>query len=258
MSCGTTLETPLAEFFTGVVLDFWRAAVPAEVTDEEVAFAEGALALAPCSRILDAPCGTGRHSLALAERGHRVSGVDLAEPYINQARDEAEARGLADRADFTRADLRALPALGAFDTAICLGNSFGYLDHAGDIATLAALAGALRPAGRLLLETGAAAESLGPHLQPRLWVEAGGILMLVERRHDVRAGRLRMSYRFLQAGNWTTRALSQSVYTAAEIVRMMASVGLEARELIGGLDGRPFERGCSRLYIVAERLASTR
>src|SRR5690606_20922826 len=45
--------------------------------------------------ILDMPCGVGRHSIALARRGHRVTGVDRTESYLDRARRHAAAAGLA-------------------------------------------------------------------------------------------------------------------------------------------------------------------
>lgn len=45
-----------------------------------------ALDLAPQSQVLDAACGTGHTSLALAQQGHRVTGMDLTPEMLNEAK----------------------------------------------------------------------------------------------------------------------------------------------------------------------------
>jgi len=39
------------------------------------------------SPVLDAGCGTGEHALFLAERGHRVTGIDFLEEAIRRPRE---------------------------------------------------------------------------------------------------------------------------------------------------------------------------
>ncbi len=69
-------------------------------------------------RVLDIPCGNGRHSAELATRGCRVMGVDLAAEFIEQAK--------ARRADaeFVEGDMHAIRYDGEFEGALCFGNSF--------------------------------------------------------------------------------------------------------------------------------------
>ena len=85
-------------FFSGVALDFWRNAVtyvmPPEQTRAEADFLEAVLELPPGGRILDIACGYGRHSLELASRGYRVTGIDLATEYIAEAKAAAAGAGL--------------------------------------------------------------------------------------------------------------------------------------------------------------------
>lgn len=68
--------------------------------------------------VLDAGCGTGEHTLLLAERGHDVLGVDFSAGAIALARGRAETRGVA--AEFAVADVFALESTldGAFDTVL--------------------------------------------------------------------------------------------------------------------------------------------
>lgn len=61
-------------FFCGVVLDVWRKAVAPQQTRAEADSLEKALQPAPGERLLDVPCGNGRHRSELAARGYRTTG----------------------------------------------------------------------------------------------------------------------------------------------------------------------------------------
>src|SRR6476646_2265358 len=56
-------------FFTELQNEFWRRAASPAMTSADIEFIESRFALTPRSRILDVPCGSGRHSIALAQRG---------------------------------------------------------------------------------------------------------------------------------------------------------------------------------------------
>lgn len=124
---GIPSSTWYMDFFTELPNEFWRRAVPPEVTVEEIDFVERRLGLAPRSRILDVPCGSGRHSLELARRGHRVTGVDLSAEAIGHARRAVADPGLD--VEFVHADMREIPRDNGLDAVVCLGNSFGYLEQ---------------------------------------------------------------------------------------------------------------------------------
>nr|MDT0667151.1 class I SAM-dependent methyltransferase [Micromonospora sp. DSM 115978] len=127
-------------------------------------FVERKLGLTPGdgAHVLDAPCGSGRHSLALAARGHRVTGVDISPEAIDHARRTAARVPEFGDVEFVCADMRTIPQTGSFDAAVCLGNSFGYLDLAGTREFVSALAGAVRPGGGLVVDFSATAESVLP------------------------------------------------------------------------------------------------
>jgi len=93
-------------------------------------------------RVLDAGCGEGYLARALADRGARVTGIDLSPRLIEQARDK-DPDG---RIDYQVADLsQTLPAMaGSFHAAASYLVLNDVKDYRGFAATLAA---ALRPGG---------------------------------------------------------------------------------------------------------------
>src|SRR5690349_5525981 len=78
----------------------------------------------PPMSILDLGCGTGGHVLPLAERGFHVTGVDLAEEMIGQAKQKALESKIV--ADFFRGDIRSLDLGKKFDAVISMFAVMGY------------------------------------------------------------------------------------------------------------------------------------
>jgi 2-polyprenyl-3-methyl-5-hydroxy-6-metoxy-1,4-benzoquinol methylase len=96
------------------------------------------------SRVLDLACGTGRHALAAAALGAKVTAVDKDSAALGVGRKEAKARGL--ELTWMEADLTSgLPDIGNFDAILI----FDYLDRAG----LPKIIERVAPGGLLLLET---------------------------------------------------------------------------------------------------------
>lgn len=75
----------------------------------------------PGSNMLDVACGTGRYSKCLARMGFDVSGIDLSEPFITEAK-QFEAPNL----HFYLHDMRLPFWINYFDYAFNFFTSFGY------------------------------------------------------------------------------------------------------------------------------------
>jgi SAM-dependent methyltransferase len=118
----------------------WRVVfgeVDAARTAADVDFLTRVLPLPEFERVLDVPCGNGRHLRALGELGYRVTGVDN-DPAVSPP---------------VLGDLRELDSLPEdFDAVINMWQSFGYFDAVENERVLASLGRRLRPGGRLVLD----------------------------------------------------------------------------------------------------------
>lgn len=238
-------------FFSGVAVDMWLKAVPPEWTRQESDFLEKTLELKPGDRLLDVPCGGGRHAIELAARGYAVTGVDLSPEFLAHARQESLKHGVA--VTWKEGDMRELPWTGDFDAAYCLGNSLGYLDDAGDHAFLKAVAHALKTGGQFVLNTGTCAESFLPKMPERNWYEVADIFFLIANHHNVVESRLQTEMIFIRNGQVDRRPMSQRIYTFRELCSRLEEVGFGECRGYSSLNQEPFMLGSPQLYLVARK-----
>ena len=239
-----------SDFFNGLVVDFWRAAMTPEATRAEAAFLAERLLLSPGSRVLDVPCGDGRLALSLAERGCRVTGVDISEEFLSAGRARAEARGLD--VTWRRAEMRDLPWREEFDAAYCAGSSFGYLDDAGNADFLSAVARTLLPGGRFFLDC-KAAESILPAFRESYEMTVGDIRFASLNRYDPPTGKMENLYTISRGERVEEKRALTRIYTTSEILRLLSDAGFEAFETYGSVGGEAFRLGSPKLLVVAQK-----
>ena len=215
-------------------------------TEQAAAFLIDVLALEPGQRVLDVGCGPGRHSHALARHGCRVVGVDISEPFVRLAVDEAQP----DTA-FVRADAHALPVHGgAFDAAISLcQGGFGLPPDPSapdDASILAGMAAAVAPGGRIAL-TAFSSYFMVRHLEETDDFDAAAgvnheLAPVKDAEGDERSFDL-----------WT------ACYTPRELRLLAASAGLDVRDIWsvtpGGYERRPPDLDHPEFLVIAERVA---
>ena len=217
-----TVETNWWEtFFEGLSVQLWLDAIPPAQTEREADSLVGALGLPAGARLLDVPCGGGRLSLPFARRGYQVIGVDWSSEFLRHARTTDADHAVT----WEHRDMRDLPWAGEFDGAFCVGNSFGYLDDDGNAAFLRAVAAALKPGGRFVLDTPMTIEGLLPHLQPRPWWKAGEIYLLVTNAFDPVRSRLDIEYTFIAPPRVEIRRGSHRVYSVFELLALFDACG---------------------------------
>ncbi len=85
----------------------------------------------PIKTILDAGCGTGGHSLVLADRGYRVTGIDASPVMIKRARQKARAHETD--LTFHCLDIRNFDLKAKYDACISMFAVIDYLTKTGDI-----------------------------------------------------------------------------------------------------------------------------
>lgn len=205
--------------------------------------------------VLDLFCGPGRHSLELARRGFRPTGVDITPNHVEQGRAAAAAEGL--QAEFVEADVRTFSRPGAFDAAICMFTSFGYFDDlADDRRVLTNAAASLRPSGVMLIQT-MGKETVARSQQGRTWYrpeDCPGDIFLIENTILGAWERVQLDWTIIRADGTRSEAqLRIRMFSALEMASLLRDAGFSSVTVFGDLDGRPYDAKANLLVAVARK-----
>lgn len=189
-------------------------------------------------RVLDLACGAGRHVIALARRGARVTGVDLSPDLLKNARERIKKKDV--HATLVRRDMRNLEYIDRFDGVMMWFTSFGYFpDKRDDKRVLQNVSAALKPNGwwwidlphPVWLRNNLIPESnrtvTGPH----------GRAAVIETRR-IYKGRVQKKTRVVDAAGEKTFYEDVRLYYPEEFAGMIKSVGLTAHGVLGDYSGQ--------------------
>ncbi len=225
--------------FDETYLQTYLPSVDEQRTHAEALGAVGLAEVDPGAEILDCPTGFGRHAIALAAEGYRVTGLDRSPTLLAEAE---RSRGDADWPRLVRGDYRELPFADAtFDAVLNLFSSLGYLARDEDVGVLREFRRVLRPGGALIMET-AHRDGFARFTQPfarRTWSQLpDGSLYLEERTPDWSAGTID-TYRVIVAptGERIERPYVLNVYSAKEWIEMLHEAGFADAQTFGSWDG---------------------
>ncbi len=245
-------------FFDADYVRLWgQGAVPGS-TAAQVDGLWTLLGLRPGSRVLDAPCGYGRLSRPLAERGAVVLGVDQSQALLDHA--ERERGDLSSsHLRYLRHDLRQPLEEDGFDCAVNVFTSLGYGTEDEDVEILRTRRRAGRPGGLVFVETNhrdATVAFLARGVAPSQRL-ADGTLVVEDPHFDPLSGRMETCWYWSGPAGHGSKAASLRVYSATELVGLIERAGLRFVSAHRGCSSDPFRTegpdAGGRLGLLAER-----
>lgn len=218
-------------------------------SDREVASLVKLLELAAPLKILDLACGFGRHTNRLAKLGHTVTGVDYMPGFLDLARKNAAEMGV--QVNYLQGDMRQVDFQDEFDLVMLMFTSFGYFEDSENEQVVKNMAQALKPGGRLVLDT-LNRDLVLKDLPPAEVLEKGSDLLINRFSFDVLAGRFHNRRIVIRNGIRKDKPYSVRMYNATEIRRLLDGAGLADYQLLDE-NNQPLSARSRRMTMIARK-----
>lgn len=232
-------------FFSGLAVEMWHRAAAHINTKQETDFITANLN-ATDKYILDVPCGTGRHTLALAYLGYNVTSMDISADSIDVLNTHRQKNVTS-----ICTDILQYPLTGTYDAAICMGNSFSYFAYNDMVAFSRKIKQALKPGGRFIINSGAIAEDILPNLKPRLDMQLGDLQFTGVNTYIPESKLLETKMTFEQDGIIEHKTAYHFIYIVSEVKQILREAGFINLNLYSSATMAPYQSGSGQLYVVA-------
>jgi len=210
---------------------------------KEIPFLRRILDQTHARTVLDAGAGAGRHAVALAREGFSVSGFDIDQGLVDEAK--AHARETGQDVEFFTASFTHIPHQPPREALLCIGNSLCMLpDQDAFRASVASMALALAPGGVLVAHVlnyralRGHAKRFGP---PRTLPDGRVVLKMF----DLTPGALAVNIVILtpEKDRWKLHHTSHPLLDLdqAAFEQAFESAGLTLDQTFGGADESPFD-----------------
>jgi ubiquinone/menaquinone biosynthesis C-methylase UbiE len=188
------------------------------------------------AEVLDLCCGMGRHSMALTEFGYRVTGVDLSEVLLTEAKKRDEGH----QVQWHRGDMREVPLKATFQAVVNLFTSFGYFDEDWENErVLLEINRLLEPGGKFIIDYMNPAY-VKANLVPASERLVDGLQIRETRR--IEDGFVRKHIVISEPGEPDRDYAEQvKLYDQASFKGMLEHAGLQVDDIFGGYDGHAYE-----------------
>ncbi len=211
------------------------------------------LGIDPDAHILDLCCGVGRHSLELARRGYRVTGVDRTREYLDIATQKATDEGL--KVEFLEGDMRTFSRSGVFDAVVNLFTSFSFFeDPDEDKQVIMNVYESLKPGGVFLIDL-MGIEVIARIYQEHDWhEEEDGSLILQERKVNNDWNWMENRWiRIKKTGERQEYTVSHRLYSAAGLKGLLKECGFKDLKAYGDFEGSLYDQNAGRLVVLGRK-----
>ncbi len=203
------------------------------------------------AKILDIPCGQGRHSVELAKRSFQVTGIDYSSIALQTAKKWARQNKVSPV--FIKQDMRSLKLNERFDAAIILGNSFGYFSDIDNEKIIKNISTLLKPKAFFVIHLLNPIEVIKQFGKKNTFKIFNGYVNIKDISFD--------PFNFVKESRWTIVRNSKKkilnvklrFYTFPEIRSLLSRYGLNTIDVYGSLDKKPYWFNSPVMVIVAKK-----
>lgn len=236
--------------------EFWEAMAPAmftsvrwEAVPNDINGIESLTGLTRGAAVLDLCCGPGRHTLELARRGYKVTGVDRTKSYLQQVNEKARSESLD--IELVQSDMRSFRRDKSYDLVMSFYTSFGYFeDPEDDSLVLRNMHASLKDGGCMVIET-LGKERLAKVFMERNWQRLDdGSLLLEERTVTHDWSWIENTWILIKGGRMREFKVNHRLFSAAELKRLMLDCGFSRTACYGSPDGAAYNQNSIRMVVI--------
>ncbi len=238
------------KFFGKYYLRTHNPVLTEKKTNEEVDFIENILNLDKGSSILDLPCGHGRHSIKLSERGYNVTGLDIQEDFINLAKESNSS------AKFSVQDMRKIDYNEEFDAVINMFTSIGYFDDGENALCIKKMSKALKRGGKLIIDT-VNREWIMHHTgeidQAWMLYPDNDLTFLANNTFNVYTGRMHSNQVIVDKDIKHHQEQDIRLYSFTELKLILEIHDIQVLEVFGDFKGQEYTVNSNNMVILAQK-----
>jgi 2-polyprenyl-3-methyl-5-hydroxy-6-metoxy-1,4-benzoquinol methylase len=240
-------------YFDGYYKEIWKTIIPDELTIKEVDFMVPYFNLQKDSKVLDLMCGFGRHAIALAQKGIKVTAIDNLGDYVQEIQTAAETDNLPLK--IIKTDVLIYCGTEQMDLVICMGNSLNFFNAADTLTIFKNVAAQLKPGGHLLINSWTIAEIAFKNFKEKSWSEINGLKFLTDSKLLFHPTRIETeSITIASDGNTESKQGIDYIFSINEMEVMLKEAGLTLIEIYSIPGRKKFSLGEPRAYLVAEKV----
>jgi SAM-dependent methyltransferase len=209
------------------------------------------LRVRPGAQVLDQACGPGIQLVPLAQMGAKLTGLDISDVMLDQARHACDEADVSAR--FVKADMRTYVEHDTYDLIVNVYTAFGYFeDHEENLQVLRNAHASLAPGGTMVVDLLGKEVFAGWVGRPKSTEVDGGVVFT---RDTILDGwtRRRTDWTIVRGDTARTISVYCWVYSGAELAAMFEAAGFVDVECFGDFDCAPYDNHAARLVVRGRR-----
>lgn len=218
-----------------------------DLASSQVEFLDSVLGLPAKAKILDIPCGVGRHAVFLSKKGYQVTGLDISRDCLKIAKQKFAHKNVKYELG-NMGDLAAFKS--QYNCVLNLFTSFGYFHTDRENANvLSEMYRALKPGGKVVINI-ADRDWIMKIYQPVRWHEDRGVLTIEASHYDKKTKYNESQMVMIDQRKSKPILLHHHyhrvrLYSKTEMIALMKSVGFHDIQIFGNFEGAKYKKGVS-------------
>ncbi|MCJ7450789.1 MAG: class I SAM-dependent methyltransferase [Candidatus Nanohaloarchaeota archaeon QJJ-9] len=217
-------------------------------SEEQVEDVVDLVDLEPGAKVLDQACGIGRHVVEFSKMGFDVTGIDITEKFLEEARRIVDGKN--QEAELIHADMREFVREEEFDLVVNLFTSFGYFEgREDDRKVVKNVYHSLSEGGAYVVDI-KGKEIMAERFQERDWHNLEGGYVLEEREMTRDWSWMENRWILVKGGEAKVYEVPHRLYSAYELRSLFEEVGFSEVEVYGSFKGDEYGLDSEKLIVV--------